>query len=116
MAGAVDGTRVQQARYRTSPAPNAALSAPYYQPGFGWRPACTNRGFCQAGCSTGAKASMDVTFIPLAIGKGAELRTESFATEFETDAMGKISAVVYQRNGSHGAAALPESFPLRRRG
>jgi choline dehydrogenase-like flavoprotein len=84
---------------RTSPAPNAALSAPYYQPGFGWRPACTNRGFCQAGCSTGAKASMDVTFIPLAIGKGAELRTESFATEFETDAMGKISAVVYQRNG-----------------
>jgi choline dehydrogenase-like flavoprotein len=84
---------------RTSPAPNAALSAPYYQPGFGWRPACTNRGFCQAGCSTGAKASMDVTFIPLAIGKGAELPTESFATEFETDAMGKISAVVYQRNG-----------------
>lgn len=83
---------------RTSPAANAALSAPYYQPGFGWRPACTNRGFCQAGCSTGAKASMDVTFIPLALSKGAELRTESFATHFETDRTGKISGVIYRQN------------------
>ncbi len=81
---------------RTSPAPNAALSAPYFQPGFGWRPACTNRGFCQAGCSTGAKASMDVTFIPLALSKGAELRAESFATEIERDKAGRVSGVVYE--------------------
>ena len=47
----------------TSPAPNAALSARYYQQGAGWREACTNRGFCQAGCNTGAKSSMDVTYI-----------------------------------------------------
>jgi choline dehydrogenase-like flavoprotein len=83
----------------TSPAANAALSAPYHQPGIGWRPACTNRGFCQAGCSTGAKASMDVTFIPLALAHGAEVRAESFVTGFEHDAAGAIACVVYRRNG-----------------
>ena len=84
---------------RTSPAANAALSAPYYQPAVGWRPACSNRGFCQAGCSTGAKSSMDVTFVPLALAAGAELRTESFVTGFERDSAGAIAGVVYRRNG-----------------
>ncbi len=84
---------------RTSAAPNAALSAPYYQPGVGWRPACTNRGFCQAGCSTGAKASIDVTFIPLALQAGAEIRTETFATQIERDSNGRVCAVVYVHDG-----------------
>jgi len=84
---------------RTSPAANAALSAPYHQSGIGWRPACTNRGFCQAGCSTGAKASMDVTYIPLALAHGAELRPESFVTGFERDAAGSIASVVYRHAG-----------------
>lgn len=84
---------------RTAPAPNAALSAPYYRPGIGWRSACTNRGFCQAGCTTGAKASMDVTYIPLALRAGAELRPECHATVFETDAQGRITGVVYTRAG-----------------
>jgi choline dehydrogenase-like flavoprotein len=75
----------------TSPAANAALSGSYYQEGVGWRPACTNRGFCQAGCSTGAKASMDVTFVPLAIGAGAEVRPECFVTGFERDDGGAIT-------------------------
>jgi len=82
---------------RTSPAPNAALSAPYYQPGVGWRRACTNRGFCQAGCSVGAKASMDVTFVPLALEAGAEIRPECFVTTIETDRTGRVSGVVYTR-------------------
>ena len=80
---------------RTSPAPNAALSAPYYQPDIGWRAACTNRGFCQAGCTTGAKASMDVTYIPLAVHHGAEIRSKSFVTQLEVDSSGHISGVVY---------------------
>ena len=84
---------------RTAPAANAALSAAWHQPGYGWRPACTNRGFCQAGCSTGAKASMDVTFIPLARAHGAEVRSGCFVTGFERDAAGAITAVVYRRNG-----------------
>ncbi|MBC7507279.1 MAG: GMC family oxidoreductase, partial [Ferruginibacter sp.] len=84
---------------KTSPAANAALSANYYQQNIGWRKACTNRGFCQAGCSTGAKASMDVTFIPLAIHFGAEVRPECFVTSFERNSSGKISAVIYIKNG-----------------
>ena len=84
---------------RTSPAANAALSGSYYQEGVGWRPACTNRGFCQAGCSTGAKASMDVTFIPLAVAKGAEVRPRCFVTGFERAAGDAITAVVYVHDG-----------------
>jgi choline dehydrogenase-like flavoprotein len=84
---------------RTSSAANAALSARYFQPGVGWRAACTNRGFCQAGCSTGAKASMDVTFVPVAVSAGAEVRAESFVTRFETNRDKRITGVVYVRNG-----------------
>ncbi|GAB3546653.1 GMC family oxidoreductase [Spirosoma fluminis] len=84
---------------KTSPAANAALSAGYYQEGVGHRSACTNRGFCQAGCNIGAKASMDVTYIPLAIHYGAEIRPESFVTQLVKDSSGRISEVVYTRNG-----------------
>ena len=84
---------------RTSPAANAALSAPYFQPGVGWRAACTNRGFCQAGCTTGAKASMDVTFIPLAMQHGAEVRSQCFVTRFERDLDDRITAVIYIQAG-----------------
>ncbi|MBC8075031.1 MAG: GMC family oxidoreductase N-terminal domain-containing protein, partial [Chloroflexales bacterium] len=84
----------------TSPAPNAALSQPYHQPGLGWRPACTNRGFCQAGCSVGAKGSTDVTFIPIAVAAGAEIRPECFVTQIETGADGRVSGVVYTHNGA----------------
>ena len=84
---------------KTSPAPNAALSGPYFQPGVGWRKACTNRGFCQAGCSVGAKASMDVTFIPIALQNGAEIRSECFVTRIETDQSGAVSGVVYVQDG-----------------
>ncbi len=84
---------------QTAPAPNAALSQDYFQEKIGVRHACTNRGFCQAGCSVGAKGSMDVTFLPLAVKHGAEIRSECFVTEFEFDSQGKIKAVVYSQNG-----------------
>lgn len=84
---------------KTSAAPNAALSKPYFQEDIGWRKACTNRGFCQAGCNVGAKGSMDVTYIPQAIHYGAEVRSESYVTGFEKSEGGKITAVIYQRNG-----------------
>ncbi len=84
---------------RTSPAANAALSARYYQEGIGWREACTNRGFCQAGCNRGAKASMDVTFLPLAESFGAEIRADAYVTEIERDASGRITGVVYEQHG-----------------
>ena len=84
---------------RTSPAPNAALSSTYYQADVGFRPACSHRGFCQAGCSHGAKASADVTFLPVAVRAGAEVRAESFATGVERDRAGRIVAVVYVHDG-----------------
>lgn len=84
---------------KTSPAANAALSEAYYQEYIGWRKACTNRGFCQAGCTTGAKASMDVTLIPVAIHFGAEVRPNSFVTEIIKGKSGEIEAVVYRKNG-----------------
>ena len=84
----------EQLGIKTSAAPNAALSAPYFQNGVGWRAACSNRGFCQAGCSTGGKSSVDVTWIPFAVAKGAEIWPESFVTRIETSA-GKVVAVVY---------------------
>ncbi len=89
----------EQLNIQTSPAPNAALSQNYFQEKIGMRHACTNRGFCQAGCSVGAKGSMDVTFLPLAVTYGAEIRSECFVTEFEFDSQGKINAVVYTQNG-----------------
>ncbi len=84
---------------RTSPAPNAALSAPYFREGIGQRGACTNRGFCQAGCNNGAKSSMDVTYLPLAEHYGAEVRPNCYVTGFERDAQGRMTGVVYQEGG-----------------
>ena len=84
---------------RTSEAPNAALSRPYDVDGIGRRSACSNRGFCQAGCSTGAKGSTDVTFIPLGVAAGAEIRAESRVTSIETDGAGVTGVVYRDREG-----------------
>jgi choline dehydrogenase-like flavoprotein len=84
---------------QTSAAPNAALAQDYFQEGIGWRQACTNRGFCQAGCFNGAKGSTDVTFLPLAELHGAEIRTGCFVTGFEQDAAGRMTAVIYEHEG-----------------
>ena len=94
----------------TSPAPNAALSKKYYQDGVGWRPACTNRGFCQAGCSVRAKASMDVTYLPVAVHFGAEIRPECFVTKIERDTSGAVSGVVYLQNGQEVRQATKNVF------
>jgi len=83
----------------TSPAANAALSQDSSAMAAAGRHACTHRGFCQAGCTTGAKGSVDVVFVPPAIACGAELRAESFATRIERDASGRVCAVVYVHGG-----------------
>ncbi|HXH31920.1 MAG TPA: GMC family oxidoreductase [Bacteriovoracaceae bacterium] len=85
---------------KTSAAANAALSSPYYQKGVGMRPACTNRGYCQVGCNTGAKSSMDVTYIPHAVLNGVEVREESFVTGFVLNGdQKKIIGVRYKKDG-----------------
>ena len=100
---------------RTSPAANAAVSRAWQQEGYGLRPACTNRGFCQAGCSTGAKAGMDVTYVPLALARGAELRTGTFVTGIETDQAGRVDRRRRGAGRHRDPATLPRPVPVRGR-
>jgi choline dehydrogenase-like flavoprotein len=84
---------------RATAAPIAAVSQNYKQPGYAERHACVGCGFCHQGCAFGAKASMDVTYLPRAIKAGVEIRANCFAHGFERDAQGNITAVVYRLNG-----------------
>jgi choline dehydrogenase-like flavoprotein len=80
---------------RVAHAPIAATSQTYTRPEYGTRNACVNRGYCHQGCRNGAKASMDVTYLPAALRAGAEIREESFVHGVERDTRGRISAVLY---------------------
>jgi choline dehydrogenase-like flavoprotein len=91
---------------RSAEAPIAALSEPYAQPEYGQRPACVNRGFCHQGCRNGAKASMDVTYLPWAVRSGAEIRPHAFVSGFERDTTGALTAVLYT-DGTDPAALIP---------
>ncbi|MCJ1695730.1 GMC family oxidoreductase [Rathayibacter caricis] len=84
---------------RAVDAPAAVLSASRHQPDHGERPACINCGQCHQGCRTGAKASMDTTYLPAAVRAGAEIRAESFVHGIELDAAGRVSAVLYTSEG-----------------
>lgn len=81
---------------RTSEAPIAALSREYFREEYGLRNACVNRGFCHQGCRNGAKASMDVTYLPWAVKAGAEIRAHCFVHGFERDPEGRLTAVLYR--------------------
>jgi choline dehydrogenase-like flavoprotein len=83
----------------TSEAPIAAVSETYVQPGYAPRRSCVGCGLCHQGCVFGAKASLDVTYIPRALTAGAEIRADSFVHSFELDAQGRIGAVVYRHAG-----------------
>lgn len=78
----------------TAPAPNGALSAPHERAGIARGP-CTQRGFCQAGCTVGAKASMDVTYVALALNHGAEVRPHSRVVAVERGGDGRVTSAVY---------------------
>jgi choline dehydrogenase-like flavoprotein len=80
-------------------APAAVVSRAYAQPGLPDRPACINCGYCHQGCRIGAKTSMDVTYLPLAVSYGAEIRPECFVHGLERDAGGRITAVIYRHHG-----------------
>ncbi len=84
---------------RATDAPAAVLSRPCAGPG-GTRHACINCGHCHQGCRIGAKTSMDVTYLPLAVQHGAEIRPECFVHSVERDAQGRITAVVYRKDGT----------------
>lgn len=75
-------------------APIATLSAPHRD-----RPPCVYRGFCNYGCTTNAKSSVLVTYIPRAIRAGAEVRANAMVAQIEHDARGLVTGVLYFRDG-----------------
>jgi choline dehydrogenase-like flavoprotein len=76
----------------TAPAPVATLSAPYRD-----RPPCVYRGFCNYGCTTNAKSSVLVTYIPRAIAAGAEVRPNCMVARVAHDERGRVTGVLYFR-------------------
>jgi choline dehydrogenase-like flavoprotein len=75
-----------------SHAPLATLSSPR-----GLAHPCVYRGFCVAGCSTNAKQSALVTWIPRAIEHGAEIRDLAMVGRIEVDRNGRATGVHYHR-------------------
>ncbi|MCA1600615.1 MAG: GMC family oxidoreductase [Acidobacteria bacterium] len=78
-----------------APAPIATLSAPHED-----RPPCVYRGFCNYGCTTNAKSSILVTYIPRAIRAGAEVRANSMVAQIEHDEHGRVTGVLHFRKRS----------------
>ena len=74
--------------------PLATLSAPR-----GLAHPCVYRGFCVTGCSTNAKQSALVTWIPRAIAAGAEIRDLAMVGRIEVDGAGLATGVHYHREG-----------------
>ncbi|MGN6375930.1 MAG: GMC family oxidoreductase [Sphingomonas sp.] len=73
--------------------PIATLSAPR-----GKAHPCVYRGFCVTGCSTNAKQSVLVTWLPRAIEAGAEIRDLAMVGRIETR-NGRATGVHYHRDG-----------------
>jgi choline dehydrogenase-like flavoprotein len=78
-----------------APTPLATVSAPR-----GQSPPCVYRGFCVSGCSTNAKQSALITWIPRAVAAGGEIRDLAMVGRIETDAKtGLATGVHYHREG-----------------
>jgi choline dehydrogenase-like flavoprotein len=74
--------------------PLATLSAPR-----GLAHPCVYRGFCVTGCSTNAKQSALVTWIPRALAAGAEIRDLAMVGRVEVDDNDLVTGVHYHRQG-----------------
>lgn len=77
-----------------TPTPLATLSAPR-----GQAHPCVYRGMCVIGCSTNAKQSVLVTWLPRALAAGAQIRDLSMVGRIEHDASGRVTGVHYHRDG-----------------
>ena len=77
-----------------TPTPLATLSAPR-----GLAHPCVYRGMCVIGCSTNAKQSVLVTWLPRALAAGAEIRDLAMVGRVEHDQSGRVTGVHYHRDG-----------------
>ncbi|ACA16548.1 glucose-methanol-choline oxidoreductase [Methylobacterium sp. 4-46] len=76
-----------------APTPLATVSAPR-----GDSPPCVYRGFCTLGCSTNAKQSVLVTWLPRALRAGAEIRDLAMVGRIETRNR-RATGLHYHREG-----------------
>jgi len=77
-----------------APTPLATVSAPR-----GHSPPCVYRGMCVIGCSTNAKQSVLITWLPRALAAGAEIRDLAMVGRIDHDAQGRVTGVHYHREG-----------------
>ena len=72
---------------------------------------CTDCGRCVPGCNVGAKRSLDQTYLPLALARGAELRVETEVTHFAARPGGGYR-VFLRRSGTEGPVEEVETRHL----
>lgn len=84
---------------RATDAPAAVVSRDWAQDSAPGRPSCINCGYCHQGCRTGSKTSMDVTYLPFAVARGAEIRSDCTVHGIERDGAGRVTAVIYRHEG-----------------
>lgn len=84
---------------RATDAPAAVVSRDWERGGAPRRRACIACGYCHQGCRNGAKTSMDVTYLPLAVARGAEIRPGARVHGLERDRAGRVTGVVYREGG-----------------
>lgn len=89
--------------YSPACTPSSILSRPYRG-----RPSCTYCNMCGDGCMIGDKSSAEMTFAPAARKHGADIRPGHKVMTIETDALGKISGVVYKDNSGQEQRAESE--------
>ena len=94
-AGLVLAKGAETLGVRWAPTPRATVSAPR-----GKSPPCVYRGFCNFGCSTNAKQSALVVWIPRALAAGAEVRDLAMVTRIALDRTGLVAGVDYVREGA----------------
>ena len=93
-AGLVLARGAEKLGIEWAPVPLATVSAPR-----GRSPPCVYRGFCNFGCSTNAKQSALIVWIPRALKAGAEVRDMAMVGRIETDVRGRATGVHYRREG-----------------
>ncbi len=94
-AGLVLARAAQALGIAWSPTPLATLSAPR-----GLAHPCVYRGFCKIGCSTNAKQSVLITWIPRALHAGAEIRDLAMVGRIAMGPNGRVTGVEYYRDNT----------------
>jgi choline dehydrogenase-like flavoprotein len=93
-AGLVLAKGAEAMGIKWAPTPLATVSAPR-----GKSPPCVYRGFCKIGCSTNAKQSALITYVPRAIAAGAEIRDLAMVGQIEMGGNNRVAGLVYHRQG-----------------